>query len=481
MKRRPSASRRGFQDRRASKFRTKKPQATEYDLSIELQKKLLPGVKTGQSAADRLERKVVVLPDHLTSVKNNCIHAQFDAPPPILNSDFLLNGGCKGIEQDFIALEQCKLLHYNCYCAMGPSTRNILFGEGKNYVGPILQGFYNVYQVECPISPFALQKCYRCRITLLEQMKQRYCMDCRYEFYSAANDEDDQLSVDLTEAEGCPAEAEEVVSTVSLLDLVELIWIPTLKAPTILIIEIVKFLIAKSVESQNLISKRLWTTVSETLIPFQKFLKAKKNHAITFSFEHWKQALNDADLFTTFSQFQIELTQRDLFLMFTKRVFTEYLLSLSTSTTSTSSTTVTFPTSNADVCASIITTGTKRKIEEIFAEEESHTPTYGICPTISYWEKDRICTLKSQAMTGCQVIQLTIYPFGSIAARETRDWWKQTKTKLTYVIQNIDDPVYKTVKTMQQQVEEHLLKTKPEKEVKKRSFFNSAGGSQQAP
>ncbi|GLV40069.1 hypothetical protein CBL_02954 [Carabus blaptoides fortunei] len=271
---------------------------------------------------------------------NLAVICVFDAPPPILNFDFLLNGSCRGIEQDFVALEQCKLLHYNCYCEMGPSTRNILFGEGKNYVGPILQGFHNVYQIECPISPFALQKCYRCRITLLEQMKQRDCMDCRYEFYSAANDEEDQLSVDLTEAEGCPVEAEEVVSTVSLLDLVELIWIPTLKAPTILIIEIVKFLIAKSVESQNLISKRLWTTVSETLIPFQKFLKAKKNHAITFSFEHWKQALNDADLYTTFSQFQIELTQRDLFLTYAKRVFTEeYLLSLSTSTTSTSSTT----------------------------------------------------------------------------------------------------------------------------------------------
>ncbi|GLV42944.1 hypothetical protein CBL_20500 [Carabus blaptoides fortunei] len=173
--------------------------------------------------------------------------------------------------------------------------------------------------------------------------------------------------------------------------------------------------------------------------------------------------------------------QRDLFLKFAKRVFTEeYFLSLSTSTTSTSSTTVTFPTNSADTCGSIISIGTKRKIEEIFVEEESHTPTYGICPVISYWEKDRICSLKSPAMTGCLVIQLTIYAFGSIAPKETRDWWKQTKTKLTYVIQSTDDPVYKTMKTMQQQVEEYLLKTKPEKEVKKRSFFISAGGSQQA-
>ncbi|GLV40843.1 hypothetical protein CBL_10018 [Carabus blaptoides fortunei] len=47
---RPSAARRGYQDKRVSRFRTEKSHATEQDLSTELHKKLFPGFKTGQNA-----------------------------------------------------------------------------------------------------------------------------------------------------------------------------------------------------------------------------------------------------------------------------------------------------------------------------------------------------------------------------------------------------------------------------------------------
>ncbi|GLV40911.1 hypothetical protein CBL_08485 [Carabus blaptoides fortunei] len=44
---RPSAARRGYQDKRVYRFRTEKSHATEQDLSTELHKKLLSGFKTG--------------------------------------------------------------------------------------------------------------------------------------------------------------------------------------------------------------------------------------------------------------------------------------------------------------------------------------------------------------------------------------------------------------------------------------------------
>lgn len=52
---RPSAGRKAYQDRRMDTHRAVKSKITEDQLSEELKKKLFPGVKDGQTAADRLE------------------------------------------------------------------------------------------------------------------------------------------------------------------------------------------------------------------------------------------------------------------------------------------------------------------------------------------------------------------------------------------------------------------------------------------
>lgn len=53
--RKSGSSRRGHQARRSDAYRLGASQITENDLSLELKNKLFPGVKDGQSAADRLE------------------------------------------------------------------------------------------------------------------------------------------------------------------------------------------------------------------------------------------------------------------------------------------------------------------------------------------------------------------------------------------------------------------------------------------
>ncbi|GLV38139.1 hypothetical protein CBL_10106 [Carabus blaptoides fortunei] len=176
--------------------------------------------------------------------------------------------------------------------------RKVLTKDSYDEIRSHLRTGVNIAQVESdssdefmvPLPKYAFEKCTKCSEELLWQF---------------------EMSFTCSEVETGEAECEETPPPVPLADLVELIWIPNLKAPTTLLMELMKHLIGNAVVTKKLTSKSLWTNVSETLLNLHKYLKTKKLHAITFSYEQWKRTLEEADLSTTFSQYQTDSKEKD--------------------------------------------------------------------------------------------------------------------------------------------------------------------------
>ncbi|GLV46289.1 hypothetical protein CBL_20698, partial [Carabus blaptoides fortunei] len=107
---RPSAASRGYQDKRVYRFKTEKSHATEQDLSTELHKELLPGFKTGQSAAERLAaynvsrvKTITVSPRAIGFASFNfffCLHEYNNVP---------VNGSIYQIYRVGLAALECKI------------------------------------------------------------------------------------------------------------------------------------------------------------------------------------------------------------------------------------------------------------------------------------------------------------------------------------------------------------------------------------
>lgn len=93
-----------------TRFRTEKSHAAEEDLSVQLHKKLLPGVKTGQSAAERLEaynvsgvKTLVITKQGIRFATHNfffCLHEYHNIP---------VNGSIYQLYTVGLAAVECKV------------------------------------------------------------------------------------------------------------------------------------------------------------------------------------------------------------------------------------------------------------------------------------------------------------------------------------------------------------------------------------
>ncbi|KAL5272970.1 hypothetical protein ACFFRR_000005 [Megaselia abdita] len=263
-------------------------------------------------------------------------------------------------------------------------------------------------------------------------------------------------------------------SDVNVISLLMIIWTPDFLITSIAILQT---FIKKSLRVRQLEAKKVIYQLVEALLLVQKKLMDQNIELEKCSLKHLITELLSLELYTTFLESDMTMETVDWIVDSYSENLQELSSSSSTTTTTcTSSMTVPSPTVPVDVPSqtSSETKSLEDSLDELYQVGNSQLSIGSISQSISRKTPESTSTLISPGERGFQVVKMDVYDFSKIYRKPKQEWWKEARSRSTFILNSCVDPNYRLVMQLLMNVTKQIQKIPEVKcEVKENKSSNS--------